>query len=442
MSICRTRALVWALVGMLVSLCSLVGAAQTVELNWYGPPGILMAEIAQEIGEDYAEVNPSVKVTVTGIGQSTEARPDVFITQVLGGVIPDIVFVQSADLGWWVTQGFFQPLDELAERAGFSSDEFIPGVWQQMQIDGRVYALPHVVEPFGLVWSPAALESSGLDPSEAPPTWDAMVEMARKILRVEGDVTTRWGAQFSVGGWNTTASVALALGAQLGLPMADDEGVYLDHPGWVDVIEAIEEIDSMQGGPSAWGTYTSTHVGRQFGAFAQGWSAGSLGFGHIGPWVTGQVYSLNPETRLGVGRLPVFGNGESLVIAKGWNLAIPAGAPHADEAMAFLRYLMSREPMEKWYRYQSSLPAQLDVLRYLSQDVLHELSMPDERMAFSLLAMQVDQAIPPASPVAQRVIGELQTVIQRTRGGAANPVAILAEADNRLETQLAELQAK
>jgi len=55
-----------------------------------------------------------------------------------------------------------------------------------------------------------------------------------------------------------------------------------------------------------------------------------------------------------------------VVLAKGCNLAVPVGAPHAEEAMAFLRYLMSQGPMEKWYRYQSSLPAQLEVLRYAS----------------------------------------------------------------------------
>src|SRR5690606_16581030 len=129
------------------------------------------------------------------------------------------------------------------------------------------------------------------------------------------------------------------------------------------------DLDMMQGGPSAWSTYTSTLTGSRFGEYQKGWAGGTLGFGHIGPWITGQVYTLNPNTRLGVARLPVLGDGESLVVAKGWNIAIPSSAPHPEEAMAFLRYLMGREPMEKWYRHQSSLPAQLDVLRYLGQEV-------------------------------------------------------------------------
>lgn len=409
-----------------------------VELTWHGPPGPLMADVCKVIIADYEKANPGIKVNLGSTGQSTQQKPEVLITQIVGGVSPDLAFVQYSDVPWWAVQGLIQPIDDVARLAGFRAEEFTPGAWASMKYEGKLYALPVVLEPLGLIWSHEALLISGLDPEQPPQTWDELRRMAKRVHRVEGQTTTRFGAQMAIGGVDTTTPAALVLGAQKDLPVADAKGIYIDDPRWQDMIRLLVDLEIEQGGPAAWQSYTATVAGGKYRPHDRGLARGSLGFTFHGSWIIGWVYEHNPEAALGVTTMPLLPGGKKVATAKGWSVAVPSGASHVGETMQFMRYVLSREPLEKWYRYQSSLPAHFDTLRYLTVNVLHELTMPKERLAFANIAAQVNVASPPPSPVAKSLIGPFDTVVGRVRSGA-NPAAVLNELAVQLRSELAGL---
>ena len=115
-------------------------------------------------------------------GVNEEAR----LTAVAAGTPPDVgVLGNYLD---FMSRGAVIPLDDYIDASStISEDKFIPGNWQVIQYQGKVYGVP-AIECFvrrGLGYNARMIEAEGLDPDSPPDTWEDLFVWHEKLTKFD-----------------------------------------------------------------------------------------------------------------------------------------------------------------------------------------------------------------------------------------------------------------
>lgn len=96
---------------------------------------------------------------------------------------PDIVYIQSADLGVLASNGYLQPIDWLDDeiRARFYDIGF-----EAMKYNGVYYGVGYSIDAYGIVYNKALI-------SEIPETWSEYFDKARELTQRNGGEITLYG---------------------------------------------------------------------------------------------------------------------------------------------------------------------------------------------------------------------------------------------------------
>jgi len=96
---------------------------------------------------------------------------------------PDIVYIQSADLGVLASNGYLQPIDWLDDetRARFYDIGF-----EALKYDGVYYGVGYSIDAYGIVYNKALI-------SEIPATWSEYFTKAREMTQRNGNEITLYG---------------------------------------------------------------------------------------------------------------------------------------------------------------------------------------------------------------------------------------------------------
>lgn len=100
---------------------------------------------------------------------------------------PDIVYMQSADIGVLASNGYLQPLEWLdnATRARFYDVAF-----DAMKYDGINYGIGYSIDAYGIVYNKALI-------SEIPANWSEYIAKAKELTQRNGDEITLYGTQIA-----------------------------------------------------------------------------------------------------------------------------------------------------------------------------------------------------------------------------------------------------
>lgn len=98
--------------------------------------------------------------------------------------IPDIVPLyarfQDNDLAAYVETGMLEPLDSFLEEEGIVLSELmVPSLLDAVTYEGKIWALPLLLEPYVVVYNPQTLGRLSIDPNFS--SWKALFEGAEKI---------------------------------------------------------------------------------------------------------------------------------------------------------------------------------------------------------------------------------------------------------------------
>jgi len=136
---------------------------------------------------DYEKMNPGVEIYQEAM---TAAKFNEKIAVALaGGGGPDIYNVSDRSMPQFYPKGFIEPLDP--KIFGFRDLEAYKVTWLPNTLDpfirnGRLYALPRELNIYSLLINTAAFEESGLDPKkDYPKTWDEVVEVGKKLVKID-----------------------------------------------------------------------------------------------------------------------------------------------------------------------------------------------------------------------------------------------------------------
>ena len=133
----------------------------------------------------FMELHPDIKlegfrgVTAPGLGQ--EVGP---LLAIAGGVAPDVLYVNFRISDSYIQQKFLYPLDEYVEqwkKEEDLSERIYPPVWQVIERDGHVWAIPYQTYVMTLQYRKDLFRDAGLDPDRPPRDWNELFEYAKKL---------------------------------------------------------------------------------------------------------------------------------------------------------------------------------------------------------------------------------------------------------------------
>jgi ABC-type glycerol-3-phosphate transport system substrate-binding protein len=188
-----TRLMLLTLLIVLVSMLSLtVGMAQDEEIS--GTLNILGFSLPDEIAtvrvDQFREQYPDVEVNITEGALDTQQ----FLTSVVSGNSPDLIYTNRDDLSTFAGRGALMPLDECIANMGVDMGMYREAAVQQVTVDGQVYGIPEFFNVILLIANNAALEEAGLTVEDLDTSdWENITALNEALTVVEDGEVTRIG---------------------------------------------------------------------------------------------------------------------------------------------------------------------------------------------------------------------------------------------------------
>ncbi|MCK9221286.1 MAG: sugar ABC transporter substrate-binding protein [Limnochordia bacterium] len=146
-------------------------------------------EIRREIAELYEAINPEVEIEMVYLQGDRFSDQQMMI---VGGVAPDILYINQTFLAPWASQGALLDLTEFIQKDNFTFEHIPQSIMDSVMFEHKVYAMPFEVSPLALVYNATLFEEAGLS---VPPVgwedpnwrWDDLRQTARKLTKVDQD---------------------------------------------------------------------------------------------------------------------------------------------------------------------------------------------------------------------------------------------------------------
>jgi sorbitol/mannitol transport system substrate-binding protein len=152
-----------------------------------GPSGrIVVASVnnlefvtVKELLPEFNKLYPNIQVDFQVIPEN-EVRAKITQDVTTQSGINDVVTIGPFEVPMWAKQGWLAPLDALKDDPAYKFEEIFPAYIDALSADGHLYAAPNSAQASMLYYRKDILDAAGLTMPEAP-TWDQVVEIARKV---------------------------------------------------------------------------------------------------------------------------------------------------------------------------------------------------------------------------------------------------------------------
>jgi multiple sugar transport system substrate-binding protein len=319
-----------------------------------------MTDVAQEstkgIIDNYNKENTiGAEVTFVYIAQTQGSQADEkLLTAVAGGAPPAIYYADRFTVPQFAYQGFFTDINDYAETAGVTQDQYWPFAWEEANYKGHLYALPFDTDTRALWYNKTIMADAGVDPESPPTTLDELnTVMEALTVRGAGGAVTRFGfnpirdqAELYTWGW--------AFKGQFQDP--DTKRITFSNPQVVEAatrqnefVQAIgvQDIDAQQAA-CAGGACNGPNNPFLSGQQVMSWN---------GNWMVADTEKFTPDTEYGVVPIPgPDGPAPFASWAGGWSWCVPKG--YADVASAFdvCSYMCGEAGQDKYCKDTYHIP--------------------------------------------------------------------------------------
>jgi len=305
--------------------------------------------------EEFNQTHPDIKVEFQPI---TGDLVDQLTVQMIAGEGPDVFEAWGDFATNFAQSGMLVDLNPFIERDMTDEEikDFIPSQWEANRIkdsSGRIitYGVPRYLNNGILYFNATMFNEAGLiSPIELVEdgqwTWNNVLELAKKLVRYEGDRITRYGYKF-VDPWNHVFSNG---GRVFNYPENPTQFV-MDQPRALEALEYISDlIWKYQVAPSdRWGVWlhnSNTAMDEVWGTC----------------WIADMTNAVGGKFDWDIVDLAVSPNGMQIPWAALDIWAMNGNTKHPEEAWELLRFLTSREGMELQARYMGLQPSRISVM--------------------------------------------------------------------------------
>ena len=235
--------------------------AAPVELTMYYPVAVggPLTKIVDGLVADFMKANPDIKVNAIYAGNYNDARIKA-LAALKSGKPAQMSVMFSIDIYELIEQGAIVAFDDIVETAEEKAwlKKFYPSLMENGMTQGKVWGIPFQRSTIVMYYNKDAFRDSGLDPANAPATWDELVSMGKKLVKKSGGQTVRWGAMIPSTGYPYWMFGALTKQNGQVLMNADGNKTYFDAPATVEALQYWRDLGNKHGvmpsGTIEWGT--------------------------------------------------------------------------------------------------------------------------------------------------------------------------------------------
>jgi multiple sugar transport system substrate-binding protein len=374
--------------------------------------------------------------------QMTVTDADQYATKlqaaVSGNKVPDVFYIEQANLQSYVASGVLLDITDQVEEAGVDLDN----IWEygvdsyrfdgtlQGTPEGRLYGLPKDVGPFAFGYNKTMLEAAGIplpDP-DVPLSLDEFRDIAKQLTTdTDGDgAVDQWGTGLNVQ-WNLQSMVWSNGGDWTN---EDRTEVTVDTPEFAEALQYFADLTNVDGvTPSASEAATLDTYQR--------WMAGEIGFFPVGPWDVSVYNDLDFEYDLIP--WPAGSTGESATWVGSLGIGVSATSSNPDAAVQLATYL-SADPDAQ----QTLVDANVQIPNLV--DVAEEWAAapdakPANRQEFLDIVQDYGRAMPASFTYGAEWYDELWVNIQPVLDGKQTAADYLAEVQPKMQALLDESNA-
>jgi len=296
----------------------------------------------------YPDVKINNAALAGGQGQGGNMKA-LLETRMLGNQPPDSFQVHLGRelIDSHVIAGRMEQLDFLYESEGFNT-AFPKDVTAIASYEGHPYSVPVNIHRSNVLWyRPSRLKQVGV--SNPPATWDEFFEIAKK-LKDAGLVAMAIAEQGGAGGFSGHVLENILLSVM----KADKyRGLFNGATGWddadvtksLDIMNKIYDYANPDYTSTAWGDINDRFMADNGPAMMLmgDWTKGVL----MSKKFTDYHWTVAPGTQ-----------GYFMVLSDSFGL--PKGAPHRDNAIAFLKICGSKDGQDAFNPIKGSIPARVD----------------------------------------------------------------------------------
>jgi glucose/mannose transport system substrate-binding protein len=303
-----------------------------------------------------------VNATVAG-GAGSNAKA-VLTTRMQAGDPPDSFQVHAGHelIDTWVVADKMEPVTFIFEENGWL-DAYPPGVIEVLSKDGEIWSVPVNIHRSNVLWyNKAIFEENGLT---APTTFDEFFAAADTLLAA-GVTPLALGDN---GIWTATHLMESVLLGALG--PEGYRGLWTGETDWnsAEVTTALDTFAQMMA------YVNEDHAALSWDQAAQLVADGDAAMTIMGDWAQGYFTSIGLTVDEDYGWAPSPGTGGSFMMLSD-SFGLPQGAPHRDNAIAWLTVAGSQEGQDAFNPLKGSIPARTDGDRSL-YDAYLQAAMDD-----------------------------------------------------------------
>ncbi|MBQ7524862.1 MAG: ABC transporter substrate-binding protein [Abditibacteriota bacterium] len=330
------RLLFLTIAAMLLCGCGAVEENKTTEITIWHPWGGADKERFDRIVAEYNRTHDDIHVKALFTPNDT-SNSQKFFTSVAADKGPDLIFVDTPQVGAWAYQGAIIPLDDYLKRDGLTKDDFFAPCWNGNRYHGQTWGLAYCADPnFAFVWNKKIFREVGLDPERPPRTMKELDEYNDKITKI--DPKTGKIVRIGIIPWaqcgnvNSLYSWGWAFGGSF--YDAENDKVTADDP---KLVKALEWMCS----------YCDKYDVKRISAFSNGFGSRDQNPFYIGivameclhlAWLQ-DIAEYAPNLDYGISYLPMPEGGEAKSSwIGGWNMGIPKSCKKKDEAWKVMKW--------------------------------------------------------------------------------------------------------
>lgn len=158
------------------------GPAKTVSLK-IGLPGAYDVT-KKEIIDGFIAKNPNIKVEVQDAPWGDFVAK--IATQIAGNTTPDVWLQENAVILGYGKRGVAQDLSTYIQR-DLKEADYIPGLFAAKTPEGKVWGVPHGINPIALAYNKKAFTDSGVQLPTDNWTYNDLIEASKKLTKAGSD---------------------------------------------------------------------------------------------------------------------------------------------------------------------------------------------------------------------------------------------------------------
>jgi multiple sugar transport system substrate-binding protein len=311
---------------------------------WHGQNQIA-GKVIKGLVDDFNRTHTDVKVDAE-IGADADSLQAKMTAALAGGKYPDVVYIFGPNVANLARSPKALDLTEAVKAKAWNWDDFYPAARQAVTIDGKVRAIPSLIDSMAVVYNKKLFRQAGIPAPKAGWTWDEYRDTAKQLTNKSkgtfgtgwpgvGDEDTVWRLWPMI--WDLGGDVLAPGGKQVG---------YGGQPG----LQSLTLLNDMAAKDK------SVYIDKTSGSekMYQVFNSNRMGMVPTGPWELPQI--MEAKVDYGVVPMPTF-NGKPVTIAgpDTWML-FNNGDDRARAAQEFVQWLTAPTQDARWDVAAGSLP--------------------------------------------------------------------------------------